>query len=143
MWSTEVTRKTNATKDQIWECWTNVQHWNFWDKDVLSAKLYGPFQKGTKGVLKPVAGPKTSFEITELSNKLSFTNSSRLPLCKIDFIHRMSEDKDGLYITHKVVMKGFMTFLFSRVIGRSIETSLPETVERLAMQAASLKDSAK
>ena len=49
----------------------------------------------------------------------------------MDFIHTMTETKDGLEITHKVVMTGFMTFLFSKVIGSKIIVGLPIAVEKL------------
>ena len=115
MWTTEISRKTTATKEQIWKLWTDVPNWNVWDKEVETSKLFGQFQKETKGILKPTGGPKAKFEITELTNLKSFTSRSFLPLCKMDFIHTMTETKDGLEITHKVVMTGFMTFLFLQI----------------------------
>jgi hypothetical protein len=131
MWTTEVIRKTNATKEQIWKLWTDVANWNSWDKEVESSELYGEFKKGTKGVLKPADGPKTKFEMIECTNFKSFTDRSFLPLCKMDFIHTINETKDGLEITHKVVMTGLLTFLFSKVIGSKIKLGLPLAVEKL------------
>ncbi|MFN5430935.1 MAG: hypothetical protein ACK498_09380, partial [Cyclobacteriaceae bacterium] len=131
MWTTEVSRKTTATKEQIWKLWADVSNWNVWDAEVETSELFGQFQTGTKGVLKPVGGPKTKFEMTECSNFNSFTDRSFLPLCKIDFIHTMTETKDGLEITHKVVMTGIMTFFFSKVIGSKIKVGLPIAVEKL------------
>jgi hypothetical protein len=49
----------------------------------------------------------------------------------MDFIHSMTETKDSLEITHKVVMTGFMTFLFSKVIGDKIKVGLPIAIEKL------------
>lgn len=53
------------------------------------------------------------------------------PFVNLDFIHLITEQKEGLVITHKVVMTGFMTFLFSKVIGNKIKVGLPVAVERL------------
>ncbi|MDI9356345.1 MAG: hypothetical protein QM536_04870 [Chitinophagaceae bacterium] len=131
MWTTEVSRKTTATKEQIWKLWTDVPNWNVWDKEVETSKLFGQFQTGTKGILKPVEGPKAKFEIIELTNLKSFTIRSFLPLCKMDFIHTINQAKDRLEITHKIVMTGFMTFLFSRAIGHKIKGGLPLVVEKL------------
>jgi hypothetical protein len=69
--------------------------------------------------------------MTESTKLKSFTDRSYLPLCKMDFIHTMTETKDGLEITHKIVMTGFMTFLFSKVIGSKIKVGLPIAVEKL------------
>lgn len=131
MWTTEVTRKTTATKEQIWELWADVPNWSVWDKEVETSELFGGFKKGTKGVLKPAGGPKTKFEMTECTNFKSFTDRSFLPFCKMDFIHSITEINGGIEITHKVVMTGFLTFLFSKVIGSKIEVGLPVAVEEL------------
>lgn len=131
MWATEVSRKTTATKEEIWKLWADVSNWNVWDKQVETSELFGQFQKGTNGVLKPAGGPKTKFEMTECTNLKSFTDRSFLPLCKMDFIHTMTETQNGLEITHKVIMTGFFTFIFSRVIGSKIIVGLPIAVEKL------------
>jgi hypothetical protein len=131
MWTTEVSRKTTATKEQIWKFWADVSNWNIWDKEVETSELFGQFQIGSKGILKPAGGPKTKFEMTECTNFKSFTDRSVLPLCKMDFIHTITDTKDGHLITHKVIMTGFMTFLFSKVIGSKIKVGLPIAVEKL------------
>ena len=131
MWTTEVTRKTTATREQIWKLWTDVANWSSWDKEVETAELFGEFKTGTKGILKPAGGPKTSFIMTECTDFISFSDRSFLPLCKMDFIHKMQETKDGVEVTHKIVMTGLMTFLFSKVIGSKIEIGLPVAVEKL------------
>jgi hypothetical protein len=131
MWTTEVTLKTTASKEQIWKLWADVNNWNVWDAEVENSELLGPFQTGTKGFLKPVGGPKTKFEMTECTNLKSFTDRSYLPLCKMDFIHTMSETIDGLEIKHKIVMTGLTTFFFSKVIGSKIKVGLPIAVEKL------------
>ncbi len=74
MWTTEVSRKTTATKEQIWKLWADVPNWNVWDKEVEISELFGQFQKGTKSILKPSGGPKVKFEIAELTDLKFFTS---------------------------------------------------------------------
>jgi hypothetical protein len=131
MWTTEVSRHTKASKESIWQRWADVAHWNHWDKEVESSELFGDFRKGTKGMLKPVGGPKTGFEILACEKYHTFIDRSFLPLCRMDFIHTLTETKDGLLVTHKVTMSGLMTFLFSKVIGKNVEAGLPTAVEKL------------
>ena len=131
MWTAEVNRKTTATKEQIWKLWTDVPNWNIWDKDVETSELFGDFRKGSKGVLKPVNGPKTKFVMTECEQLNSFTDRTFLPLCKMDFVHTATETADGLEITHKVVMTGLTTFIFSKLVGKNIEKGLSKAVEKL------------
>lgn len=131
MWTTEAKRTTTATKEQIWKLWTDIPNWKLWDKDVEHSDISGDIKQGTNGVLKPVGGPKTKLVITECEHLKVFTDRSFLPLCKMDFIHSMTETKNGLEITHKVVMTGFLTFLFSKIIGKNIAKGLPQAVENL------------
>lgn len=135
MWTTEVSRKTTATKEQVWKLWADVPNWNVWDNEVQTSALFGQFQKGTRGILKPTGRPEAKFIISELTEIKSFTSRSFLPLCKMDFIHTLTETKDGLEITHKIIIKGFMTLLFSKVIGSKIKVGLPLAVEKLIVLA--------
>ena len=135
MWTIEVRQKTTATKEQIWELWADVSNWNHWDKEVESSEIFSEFRKGTKGVLKPVDGPKARFEITECSHFTSFTSRSFLPLCKMDFIHTITDTRGEIEVTHKIVMSGLMTFLFSKVIGSKITAGLPVAVKKLVQLA--------
>jgi hypothetical protein len=131
MWATEVSRRTVATKEQVWRLWADVPNWKVWDKDVESSEIFGQFQTGTKGTLKTTGGPKTNFTMTECTDFRSFTNTSFLPLCKMDFIHTMTESKNGLEIVHKIAMTGVMSFFFSKIIGNKIKAGLPIAVGKL------------
>lgn len=131
MWTTEASRKTTATKERIWRLWADVPHWSVWDKDVESSELFGQFRTGTKGALKTAGGPRTKFVMTECADFRSFTNTSFLPFCKMDFIHTMTESKEGLEIVHKIVMTGLTSFFFSKIIGNKIKIGLSVAVEKL------------
>ena len=135
MWTTEVSHKTRATKNRIWELWADVPNWSDWDNDVESSELFGEFKAGTRGIMKPAGGPKAKFLMIECQHLKSFTDRSFLPLCKMDFIHTMIQTKEGLVITHKVVMTGLLTYLFSKVIGSKIKSGLPVAVENLIQLA--------
>ncbi len=116
----------------------DVANWNQWDKDVEHSAIFGAFQVGTKGFLKPVGGPKSTFEITECSVEVSFTDRSFLPLCTIDFVHTIKQTPSGLEISHKVVMQGLLTLIFSKIIGKNIERGLPNAVQTLVKLAETL-----
>lgn len=131
MWTTEVSRSTNATKEQIWKLWADIPNWNVWDNEVEYSELSGDFKKGTKGLLKPTGGPKSKFIISECDYLQTFVSRSFLPLGKIDFIHTITEINDALLVTHRIEITGLFTFLFSKVIGNNIKKTLPEAVEKL------------
>jgi hypothetical protein len=134
-WTMEISRQTTAKKERVWELWTDVANWNRWDSTVEGSELHGNFSVGTKGVTKPVGGPKYKFEITNCKLLETFTNSTYLPLCKADFILILGETQDRLLITYRVEMTGFLTFFFSKVIGEIMAKGLPKGMEDLITYA--------
>ncbi len=135
MWYKTITIETNATKEQIWKLWTNVESWNTWDNQVEFSKLNGKFEKGTYGILKPIKGPKSKFQIISVENLRAFTTRSYLPLTKMDFTHELNEKKGKLYITHGLKITGVFTFLFSKIIGKKMIKDLPDAMEKLSEMA--------
>lgn len=132
MWSKEVSIKTNATKEQIWKLWTDVPNWNIWDEQVISSNLKGDFKIGQNGELVPKGGPKSNYELVEVTPYKSFTSRAKLPFTKMDFIHEMKEVEGTLILTHKVQFSGILTFLFSRVIGNKLVKELPHAMNKLS-----------
>jgi len=135
MWTIEVSRQTTATKEQIWNLWADVAHWNTWDSTVKWSELYGDCKTGTKGVVKLVVGPKSKFVITDCKPFESFTNRSYLPLCKIDFTVTLVETQNGLLVTYRQKMTGFLTFFFSTIFGKQMAKGLPKGLEDLIRNA--------
>jgi hypothetical protein len=138
MWTIEVSRQTTATKEQIWNLWADVAHWNSWDSTVKSSELYGDFSVGTKGMVKLAGGPKSKFVITECKPLESFTNRSFLPFCNVDFTLILAETQNGTLVTYRQVMTGFLTFLFSKLFGKQMEKGIPKGLEDLITYAEKL-----
>lgn len=131
MWSTETIQKTTASKKEIWALWSDTQNWNVWDHGVEYVTLDGPFHAGSRGVLKPVGGPKVAFVIQSATPDAGFTDRSSLPFCNLDFIHSITETPSGLEISHKAVFTGPLSFFFRRVIGNGIAKDMPVAVAKL------------
>ncbi|MCA3725927.1 MAG: SRPBCC family protein [Phenylobacterium sp.] len=134
-WSTQAMARTTASPEQVWRLWSDVGGWSLWDPEVESSALDGAFTKGVRGSLKPRGGPLTRFELVSVEPCRGFTNCSRLPLARIDFIHTLREDGGGTVIEHRVEMSGPLTFLFRRLIGAGLARGLPGAVTRLARLA--------
>ena len=135
MWSIEVSRQTTAKKEQIWNLWADVANWKSWDSTVKSSELYGDFREGTKGVVKLAGGPKAKFVITDCNPMDSFTNRSFLPLCKVDFTLTLVETQNGLLVTYRQAMTGFLTFFFSALMGKMMTKGLSKGIEDLIINA--------
>jgi uncharacterized protein YndB with AHSA1/START domain len=135
VWVTEASAVTAATPEQVWAVWADVAGWSQWDHAVESAELDGPFEQGTRGVLKPTGGPKTRFTMTEATPNRSFTDRAGLPLGSLEFIHSLTPTVNGTIIVHRVCMRGPLTPVFRRLIGSNIERGLPSAVTALARLA--------
>ena len=135
MWAIEISRQTTATKKQVWNLWADVANWKSWDSIVKSSELYGDFREGTKGVVKLAIGPKSNFIITGCKPLESFTNRSFLPLCKVDFTLTLAETQNGLLVTYRQAMTGFLTFFFSAIMGKAMTKGLSKGIEDLITNA--------
>jgi hypothetical protein len=138
MWTSKASKTTSASREKIWQLWTDVSNWNKYDKGTKSSELLGEFKVGTKGSLQPTDGPKSEFEITECTPLKSFSNVCMLPFCKMEFTHNMEDTAQGLQVTHQVSMSGPLTFIFSRVIGSQLAKGLPDEVENITKMAQNL-----
>lgn len=131
MWYTEVTKESNASKEAIWQLWKDAESWNQWDLSIQYAKVYGKFVEGVEGILKPIGGPKMKFKIMKAIERNSFTTRSKLPLCSIDFIHKIDKTDNGIAITHRIEINGLLSSFFSKVMGHNMAKELPQAVENL------------
>jgi len=131
MWQYEEKVKTKLSKEKVWELWRDVKNWNKWDIDVKHSEIFSEFISGGNGVIQPMSGPKIKFVITDCKKLKSFTTVSYIPFCKIYFIHNMIEINGELEISHKVEIKGPLTFFFSRVIGNQIKKTLGKSMINL------------
>ena len=105
MWSKKVSINTTVSKEQIWKLWSDVKNWKSWDEQVIESELNGAFELGRSGFLIPKGGPKTIFELIEVTKNKSFTSRSTLPLTKMDFIHTLNEENGRLT---KILMYFFL-----------------------------------
>lgn len=118
----------------VWSYYSDVAHWKTWDHDLDYAHIEeGGFKKEGRGELKPKSGPKTSFILSEVVAKKSFTVTSRLPGATMHFYHHLRQrNHDFLEITHRVEMVGWSAPFFNVIIGRGIRKGLPKSLARLA-----------
>jgi len=131
MWTAEHTIATNASKESVWKMWADVENWPKWDKGVEWCRMDGEFKVGSTYTLKPVGGPEAKAQITDCQPLKRFADITNLPLAKMEFVHELAEETDGLHVTHRVTISGPLGFFFAQVIGKDTARDLPETIARL------------
>lgn len=55
--------QTQASKEALWQLWTQTKHWPTWDTDLASAELSGPFRQGVTGTLTYKDGTSRTFTV--------------------------------------------------------------------------------
>ncbi len=130
MWVKEFKIKTNASAEKIWEVYKDVKNWKKWDDGIEYSFLDGEFLLGGTGVLKPVGGPKTKFKIIELVENEKFIDITKLPFCTLKFTHRILKEGKQNIIHHQVEFRGFLSFLFSKIIGSDIEKNMENLLKK-------------
>ena len=120
----------NAPKETVFAHYADVANWPVWDKEVKAVTLDG-LHVGSTGSLQPRSGPSAMINISELIPNTSFTVTSKLPLCKMQFGHELTSMGEATKATHSVGFSGPLAFLFRRLIGRAIARTLPTTLQGL------------
>ena len=120
-----------ATPEAIFALYADVAGWPAWDPEVRAASLDGPFAAGSTGSLTPTKGPRARITVVGVAPGRSFDVESRLPLCTMRFEHVLEPRGAETLVTHRVVFRGPLTFVFARVVGRSIRAGLPGTLAGL------------
>lgn len=121
----------NTEPERVFRLYQDAARWGDWDPEVAGASLPDGLKLGSKGWLKPRSGPKANIQIVEVTQGMSFSVQARLPLCRMWFGHSLSSSSGSTVATHWVEFKGPLSFLFRYLVGRSIQASLPNTMQGL------------
>ncbi|RAP32448.1 hypothetical protein DID75_04965 [Candidatus Marinamargulisbacteria bacterium SCGC AG-410-N11] len=131
----KVTLKTKASTKAIWKVWQNVEDWPGWDKELEWVTIDGPFIEGQTGKIKPKGSPVSSFKITTCVPFKQCTSVSKLPLTQLIFDHYVKFENGETLITHQILMKGPLSWLFNKLIGPKLKKGLDEAVRHLIQKA--------
>lgn len=129
---------STASPAAIWQVWQDVANWNTWDHGIEFSTINGPFETGTTGTLKPKGGPLVHTTLTHVEPMKAFADESKLPFARIIVSHFLQERDGNTEVTHQIEMKGFLTFLFAYLIGRTMKKNLPQEMEAMIKKAESL-----
>lgn len=126
-----------ATKEQMWKLFADVNNWHTWDAEIEYAKMQGEFEKGNHFFLKPKNSPKVKIELAEVVENKKFVDLTKFPLAKMYGEHTLEETPDGLKITTTMTMEGALGFLWRKLVAQDIVNGLP--TEMLAQVKAASK----
>ncbi len=117
--------------EKVFSVYSEVSKWPEWDEDVVSASLEGEFQRGATGKLKPKGAPTSKIKLIEVTPNKSFTVECKLPLCKMHFIHELTDSGNGTTVKNVLEFSGFAAPLFGRMMGKGIAKTMPSSLQGL------------
>lgn len=139
MWTKSYSIVTKeVTKEQIWKLFSNVNNWHTWDKGCEFAKMEGKFEKGNHFILRPKGGPNVKVELLETAENKMFLDVTKFPLAKMYYEHTFEETPQGLKITDTITVKGFLGFLWRKIVAQKIVDNLPTDMQEQIKAASKL-----
>jgi hypothetical protein len=106
--------------------------WPEWNLDTEWVRLDGPFETGSRGVLKPKGGPKVKFVIESLVPDRQFVDVSLLVGARLTFRHTVEQLQEGGCRVHvTVTMTGPLRWLWFKILGSGLQTTLQPDLDRL------------
>lgn len=127
-----------ATKEQMWKLFSDVNNWHTWDKGIEFAKLEGEFEKGNHFTLRPKGGPNVKVKLLETIKNNRFLDVTYFPLAKMFDDHLFEETPDGLKITNTITVKGLLGFFWVKMVARKIVDTLPIDIPEQIKAASKL-----
>lgn len=125
------TRSSVASPDLFFAKWVDHDTWPEWSPDTEWARADGPVRAGTRGVLKPVGGPRTKFTISECEEDHVYTDISAFPGAGLTFRHTVQPTDSGSILTVRVWLEGPLAWLWARTACKGFATSVPKDLDRL------------
>ncbi|MBS0029848.1 SRPBCC family protein [Chitinophaga sp. 22321] len=139
MWSQSHTLVTkDATKEQMWKLFADVNNWHTWDDGIEYAKLEGKFEKGNHFLLKPKKGPKIKIELYETIPNSKFVDLTHFPLAKMYGEHTFEDTPEGLKLTVTMTVSGILGFLWEKIVAQDIVNNLPQEMQNQVRVAGKL-----
>ncbi|MDQ1496135.1 MAG: hypothetical protein QOG69_2618 [Actinomycetota bacterium] len=130
---------SSAAPSAFFERWADVGTWPEWNADTEWVRLDGQsteFVEGAIGVLKPKGGPKVKFVVEKLVPGREFVDVSRLAGARLTFRHLVVPlDDGGCTVDVTVTLDGPLRWLWNRILGKGLATSVQPDLESLAAVA--------
>ena len=134
-WQFSHTETTKAKPSNIWRRWTDVEHWPQEDTNLKSARLEGEFAVGSKIVMVPTVGPKSTVTITEVTNNKSFSTEGNIPFGKLIITHSIKQVSGKTRFKHTIKVTGPFRKFFVRMVVQRLADNLPQKMRNIAKLA--------
>ncbi|MHB1533976.1 MAG: SRPBCC family protein [Acidimicrobiales bacterium] len=132
----EVTARVEATPEQLWAVWSDVDRWAEWDPHEHDARLDDAFATGSRGWSKPVGAPAGAFELVEVEAPRRWTSRAALPGRNPTFEHQLTATPEGADVTIRATATEPLAAVVRLIWARRMRRDAPLTIAALGRRAA-------
>jgi len=139
MWTKSHSIITNeATKEQMWKLFTDINNWHVWNNEIEFAKLEGKFEAGNHYLVQPKNGRIVKVKLLEVVENKHCLELGEFPFAKMYYDHLIEETANRLKITSTITMKGLLSFLWVQLVVKKIAASMASHVQQQIEVASKL-----
>ncbi|MFD1796059.1 polyketide cyclase/dehydrase [Paracoccus aurantiacus] len=106
MWSNETAIEIDATPDRIWSCFSDVAGWPEWNAGIESIELLGPFERGSRFIMKPPEMEPLETELVEVTPDAGFTDLTELGENAVRVEHLIEPMTGGVRVIYRATVSG-------------------------------------
>ncbi|NOU46899.1 MAG: polyketide cyclase [Bacteroidales bacterium] len=131
MWTKSHSIVTNeATKEQMWKLFTDINNWHVWNNEIEFAKLEGNVEAGNHYLIQPKNGRIVKVKLLEVVENKHCLECGEFPLATMYYDHFMEETANGLKITNTITVKGLLGFLWVQLVVKKIANTMAAHVQQ-------------
>ena len=128
----------DADAAKIWKIWTDINNWHLWHSDLEYCKIDGNFKVGNFFWLKPKGISAVKIVITQIDEGLSFTDCTSFFGAKMYDTHSLEVTEDGLLLKNKLVVVGWLKWLWVLLVAKNVADTVPVETEALVNYSKSI-----
>jgi hypothetical protein len=139
MWTKSYSIVTKeATKEQMWKLFTDINNWHIWNNEIEFAKLEGKFEAGNYYLIQPKNGRTVKVKLIEVIENKHCLELGEFQLAKMYYDHMLEETPNGLKLTSTITMNGLLSFLWVQLVVKKIAATMGSHVQEQIKVASKL-----
>ena len=127
-----------ATKEQMWKLFTDINNWHVWNSEIEFAKLEGKFEAGNHYLIQPKNGRIVKVKLLKVVENKHCLELGEFLLAKMYYDHIIEETPNGLKITSTITMTGLLSLLWVQLVVKKIANTMASHVQEQIKVASKL-----
>ena len=131
----QTTIRTTAEPAEVFNLWSDIDHWAEYDNGIEWAKLTDNFAVDGHYMIKPEGGPKVKATILIVEPNKRFVDTSHLFGAKLTFDHTIIKQDDSQIVSVTMTLSGPLSWLWAKILGKNQQADLDDSTKNLIAKA--------